>query len=236
MKAGLLTSVITIFLYQAVVGQDTTMKALYHVQSSYNVAIKENVNKSVLLDYEGVFLKKGNTFLTYLKPLYTQKYPEGYVDIDIQDEAPLRVPVPMDSLNRVKYVSMDSFVIRNHHGSTFPNASGSNTVFTFEAGCRSWLFSPEEKWINGFACQKAVMKSSSSPVEVWFTTDIPVACGPFGLLDLPGLAVEVWFPTINEKWTLKEVVSGIEINDEQLWPVVFNAPFRFVNHLKRKQL
>ena len=69
-----------------------------------------------------------------------------------------------------------------------------------------WKITSETKMISGFKCYKAIThketyskmrdKTIITNPEVWFTPEIPLRYGPFGLIGLPGLILEA---TLNGK-------------------------------------
>jgi len=70
----------------------------------------------------------------------------------------------------------------------------------------SWKVSPEQKKVQGYLCQKAVLQDTSRTVVAWFTLEIPVAVGPRDYNGLPGLILEV---DINEG---ESVLSALEVD------------------------
>lgn len=214
--------------------QPPTLRARYKVQQTH---IIEDASEptSVTLDYEAVFLKKGNVYLTYFKPLYLQKYPSGKFEYTSRSLGKVTWTIPIDSFDRINYVNLDSMSSRSHFASTVQGVPGNNFLNTFEKGCRLWKINGEEKNINGLNCRKAILQSTSSKIEVWFTADFPVEVGPVGLVDLPGLAVDATISSMNETWTLIDVETGIELDDKLFWPDRFYQAFANKGHLKSKK-
>ncbi len=54
-----------------------------------------------------------------------------------------------------------------------------------------WKIMGEAKQIAGFVCQKAVTKVDTTEITAWFCPTIPVAVGPNGFGQLPGLILEI---------------------------------------------
>lgn len=54
-----------------------------------------------------------------------------------------------------------------------------------------WRIGEETKVIAGYKCQKAIGVHRGRTFEVFFTKDIPVSDGPWKLLGLPGMILEV---------------------------------------------
>lgn len=55
----------------------------------------------------------------------------------------------------------------------------------------AWKLSKETKEIAGYTCTKATFEEEDRTVEAWFTTQIPVATGPSGYTQLPGMILEL---------------------------------------------
>jgi hypothetical protein len=212
-----------------------TFEAKYLVKSE-RYAIHEGKQKLIaILEFEGILKKKGNRYICYSKPLYLDKYPNGYIDYQFDGDPPISYGIPVDSFYTIQYADLDSMIIRyHHHSSNIAGIGGRNNYFTFEPGFRQWNILNETRTINGLLCQKAIIAGRNSTFEIWFAPDISVAMGPVTLMELPGLVVEAVFPELNETWSLKEFSTGRPMDDTEFWPSPFNAPFRFINHLKRK--
>jgi GLPGLI family protein len=59
----------------------------------------------------------------------------------------------------------------------------------FEA--KKWKFTGESEKIAGYMCQKASFKDTTTTIDVWFTTQIPVPAGPNTYGQLPGMILKV---------------------------------------------
>lgn len=214
--------------------QPPTLRARYLVQRTHTLE-DDSDPPSITLDYEAVFLKKGNAYLTYYKPLFLKKYPSGLIEYTSATLGKVSWQLAVDSFDRIDYVHLDSMFMRSHSASASQGMSGWNSFFTFEKGCRLWKIQDDEKIIKGLVCKKAVLVSSTSKTEVWFTSDFPVEVGPYGQVDLPGLAVTATISSMNETWTLIEVETGIELDDKLFWPDQFYQTFINRGHLKSKK-
>jgi len=71
----------------------------------------------------------------------------------------------------------------------------------------AWKLNNESKEIAGYTCQKATFEEEDRKVEAWFTTAIPVASGPSGFYQFPGMILGLHVKgENNERWlTAKEV-------------------------------
>lgn len=55
-----------------------------------------------------------------------------------------------------------------------------------------WQLLDEFKEISGYKCQKAATEFRGRKYEAWFTSEIPLSCGPWKFSGLPGLILEVY--------------------------------------------
>jgi GLPGLI family protein len=60
-----------------------------------------------------------------------------------------------------------------------------------DMGRMTWKLTGNHKDILGYPCQEAVLQDTTKKMVVWFTPAIPVATGPNGYGNLPGLILEV---------------------------------------------
>lgn len=81
----------------------------------------------------------------------------------------------------------------------------------------NWKISSETKNILGYTCQKASLKFREKEFEVFFTSEIPFQDGPWKLLGLPGIILEMVnddyiakFQIIAEKIEIGKAVKKIE--------------------------
>lgn len=54
----------------------------------------------------------------------------------------------------------------------------------------NWQITGEDRMINGYKCYRACIRYNGRDWVAWFTPDIPVGCGPWKLVGLPGLILE----------------------------------------------
>ena len=72
-----------------------------------------------------------------------------------------------------------------------------------------WKMTGKQKTILNYPCQEAVLADTSKHVTAWFTPLIPVASGPAGFGNLPGMILEISF----EKGDRVIVAKSVEIKD-----------------------
>jgi GLPGLI family protein len=83
-----------------------------------------------------------------------------------------------------------------------------NFHFTVSTPVVNWKLSNDKKVICGYTCQKAVGDYGGRTFEVWFTTDLPDAFGPWKLNGSPGLILSA-SDTKNEiSFVCKEVTKN----------------------------
>jgi GLPGLI family protein len=92
-----------------------------------------------------------------------------------------------------------AFVFTDDSGHVTGNEKFTNSTHSFYGEMKDieWVFTEEEKEINGYVCKNATIKDHSS-ISVWFTSDISVNRGPGyyqGLLGLPLECVDAFEST-----------------------------------------
>lgn len=80
---------------------------------------------------------------------------------------------------------------------------------------RKWVIAEDTLRILGFDCQKATIEYGGRIWNAWFTTNIPIADGPYKFCGLPGLIVAIY--DASETWRfslteIKEFKQNITIN------------------------
>lgn len=107
-----------------------------------------------------------------------------------------------------------------------------------------WELTNEEKRIGKYLCKKALLKQghiidgirTNTPVEVWYTPEIPTNFGPVGLSGLPGLIVEF---KLNKLSTIKlkdfTYSNNVTVNKPEKGKLVSQEEFRaFITQSKRR--
>lgn len=77
----------------------------------------------------------------------------------------------------------------------------------------SWHIRPDKKKIAGYMAQKATGEYKGRHYIVWFTSQIPIANGPWKLGGLPGLILKVMDNSGKVKFAVKSIKQGITAND-----------------------
>jgi GLPGLI family protein len=193
-----------------------------NLSATYAVIINDPAGLN--LEYEGVYYFSNNKSASYLKPLYLEKHPEGYLTKDEKNYV-----LNMEPIQYYVVSNIDSGTIRtNNHNFNF--------LYTFDKGFFIWEILPETKSIDGLSCQKAQWRRKKNDKvlgEIWFATEIPVSAGLFTLQGLPGLLVELDFYKFC-KASLLSYNTHETIDERVFWPEVFSQKeFKNGDHWKR---
>ena len=95
---------------------------------------------------------------------------------------------------------------------------GRDFLISGEAEKIAWKLTGEKKEILGYACQQAITQDSSRNIIAWFTMEIPLAIGPDGYGDLPGLILKV------ESEDGQMVIEAIKVALEAIDGAMIKAP------------
>lgn len=106
----------------------------------------------------------------------------------------------------------------------------------------AWKISKESKKIEGYTCQKATLEEEDRLVEAWFTTAIPVATGPSGFYQLPGMILELHVKGTNsERWLTTTKVSLEKLDKNTIvapkkGKIVSRADYKTIIEEKKKEM
>ncbi len=89
-------------------------------------------------------------------------------------------------------------------------------VTYFESHNIQWTILPEQKKYFGYAVQKAITTFKGRQYIAWFTSEIPIALGPYKFKGLPGLIVEIYDPGKTHYFKLIEQKKGILLPNDYL--------------------
>jgi len=214
--------------------QPFTLRAQYQVQYDPKFTYEKDGKKAPLLDLLGLYFIKGNRVISYYKPLYVGKYPGNQFIEEVGPNQYRTKGLNTDSIIAVTYSDGDSLIFRYTNFSSEPNMQRPES-FYYEPGFKKWEILNEFKEINGLQCQRAKQFDSRGGLQwdVWFCADIPVPRGFDDSFDIPGLLVEaVFIDTYFIK--LRQYETGIEIDDKEFWPPIFNKSFFHRGTIKNK--
>lgn len=192
---------------------------LYGIMNGEKVKIED-------LKSEGFYFWKDSRIISFIRPTYLANFPKGYIERN-QGSASYSFSLVMDTIQDLRYASLDSGILRARDYLSTLEYEGTNRVFGFKFGKKKWVIFPDEKEIMGVVCKRATFTSGGTLIsEIWFSPDIPTPVGPFNLTDPPGLIFEGEYFTIHKKFKLKKYSFEEEISDNVFWPRQFNEPFK----------
>lgn len=213
------------------------ISAKYLVSKSIDLIGEEPNNKKVVqLDFDGFLFKKGSIYISYLKPLYLNKYPDGFISSNNSDNNSGTI-IWMDSIQLIKYIAIDSLVMRYRSNRLPPEAKiFSNTYRNFDLNYQKWELILEEKNIEGLKCQRAKCFNSMGLLQydVWFCPDIPIEVNFDGIIGLPGLVIEGECIPLKMKFDLQNYELNAKVSSTQIWPSEFNEGFKTLGPIKKR--
>lgn len=183
----------------------------------------------------GYFIASNNKYLFYTKPNKEERLMGKDWQVSFSNSERHSYGLFADTLHNINYLNFDSLIYR-YRTDASDELLKTNFVRKFEPGYRVWLFSKETKFYKGMKLEKASSFNNKNELvkEVWFTRDIPSKGSPYGLVNLPGLAVEIYSPIFNERAVLSNINFGIKISEEEFWPKQFSLPFKEMSPLRAK--
>lgn len=206
-----------------------TFEARYKVYKNLYTSTENGMPKNIAtLEYDGFLYQQKNRVIYFKKPLYLDKYPDGYIDVSIDENNIQKKGVSMDSLQDIEYIDFDSLISRSRVDIPGPGNAGLNVKHNWKTGNIKWKFLLDTKEINGLKCQKAQWINGNGKLQwvVWFCPDVPVLGGPGHITGLPGILVDGENKISNEKYVLVSYKSDITLPADIFWPQEFNQPFR----------
>jgi GLPGLI family protein len=116
------------------------------------------------------------------------KADEGDLNIGSQDESGnnLQISFKMSDPENRSFLDLES-------GKSVESTEFFGRRFLIEEDIKklNWKIVPEQRQIQGYLCQKAVLQDTSRKVIAWFTPMIPVSIGPGEFHGLPGAVLEI---------------------------------------------
>jgi GLPGLI family protein len=206
-----------------------TLEAHYKIFKSLYTTTENGIRKNIVnLDFDGFLYQQKNRFIYFNRPLYLDKYPDGCIDITIDENNISKIGVPIDSLQDIRYIDFDSLISRSRFDITGSENRGFNVKGNWKPGRIKWQFLSDSKEMNGLKCQKAQWVNANGKLQwvVWFCPDVPVLGGPGYITGLPGIVVEGENKITNEKYVLVSYTSNVNLPAGIFWPQEFNEPFR----------
>lgn len=226
-------------LYLLLISLITSKAIAQNITAKYAVTetiyyTDKNGNKAAapILKFDGFFYGNGHTYISFLKPLYLNDYPDGSIIVEQSPDNVFRsVGLIMDTIQGIDYNSLDSLIYRCRFQKN-PEGLTSNTKFDFELGYQKWEILPETKTIQGLQCQRAKRydpyRGNMLVNDVWFCADLTVPVSFDNCLGLPGLIVEGTNLGTNTFYELQYYNLNMAIPEQIFWPNEFTEMFRIV--------
>lgn len=100
---------------------------------------------------------------------------------------------------------------------------------------KKWVLMGDTATINNLFCRKAIYNSKNSENIAWYCTDFPIADGPFGYCDLPGLIVKV---ENNFGWSaiLTNIYYNVSNNNVEKVPNYISTTQKDLAKLKKRNI
>jgi GLPGLI family protein len=214
------------------------LTAIYSVKKDiYIKDVNQIDNKIASIEYTGFLFKKNNNYISFDKPLYLNKFPNGNYVYKMEENHNYSILLSIDTIQNLNFFSIDSLIRRFRESYTRKiNGRISNYFQEVDLNYHQWELLPENKTINGLNCQKAKLSIGGTPQwEVWFCPDIPVDVNMSGIFGLPGLIVEAYHVVLKKTYILESYEMNAVISDSIFWPKEFNEPFEIRPPLRRKE-
>lgn len=150
------------------------------------------------------------------KKIYSLTARNGVYLFTKEPESIDKMPLMVDKLNIYVNLNDSSKVTQSRYAEKLYIVKG-------KAAKLDWDIGNNAETILGRTCYKATLRQDTT-VTAWFTTDVPMACGPLGYYGLPGLVVRMTTPvyTLNlesiteaDNAVLKEPEEGTVITEEE---------------------
>lgn len=190
------------------------------------------------LDFTAYFYRKGATSISFYKPAYLDKYPNGQITYSVPGAGSNHIGVHMlnmDTVLCIDYKNMDTLIWRY---TSYTNNTGSQQPYSFniEPGFQVWEILNETKRIGGLNCQRALSRSTTGTAywDVWFCPDIPLDGNISNIFGLPGIVVEAENSILKEIFLLESYQLDINIDDKVFWPEIFQKKFIYRGVIRNK--
>ena len=115
--------------------------------------------------------------------------------------------------------SVNMYVITDKSAKTYTVYDGNSVVgdfvYTEPVEYPAWEIGDSTSTILGYECSIATALYRGREWTAWFTTDIPLAEGPWKLSGLPGLVLEAYENSGQHRFT----ADGISVSDKRVTPI-----------------
>ncbi len=205
------------------------LEAHYKIYKPIYSTDENGMEKNIAnLELDGFLYQQKNKFIYFNKPLYLDKYPDGYIDVNIDRNNVNKIAIVMDTIQSIRYFDLDSSISRSRFNIPGPGNYGINVKSNLKKNNINWQFLQDTKEINGLKCQKAQFINRNSKLQwiVWFCPDVAAFGGPDYITGIPGIVVEGENKISNETFVLESYNNNISLPDNIFWPKEFDQPFR----------
>ena len=235
--AILLMKIITIVflsLFISFFSKAQTVQATYTVTEDIYAPLASGEKKVGTLTNTGYLYKKDGRYVYFEKPNYLKDYPDGYIKIQTGASNSHLVGISIDTLQYLSFVNIDSLYKYNRSNSSGFGRVKENTKQNFSLDFYEWEMLNETKTINGLKCQKASLTIRGNlQWVVWFTAEVSMLSGPFGIIGLPGLVVEAELVPFKKNYRLNTFTIGKDFPEEIFHPKEYLQPFVQLKDLKK---
>ncbi len=160
---------------------------------------------------------------------------EGNVEIKHDDEEGNDVQIMMKMPEVVQFTNFEEMTWLR--GEEF---FGRDFLISGDGKKLNWKLTGEQKKINEFVCQKAVLLDTTQNVVAWFTPQIPVPGGPGRFINLPGLILDLEMDNGNRSVKVSKIelkpVADTEIVAPTKGKAVTQAEFEKIQEEKFKEM
>lgn len=200
----LLISLISLLTFSQSKGLKCIYASVYPIKKGFYEIENELVRKTIL---ERAKSDRKIYSLTASNGVYLFKKEPESID---------KMPLMVDRLNIYVNLNDSSKVTQSKYAEKLYVVKG-------KAAKLDWDIDGRAETILGRTCYKATLRQDST-VTAWFTTDVPMACGPLGYYGLPGLVVRMTTPVYTldlesiaeaDNVVLKEPEEGIAVTEEE---------------------
>jgi len=211
--------VLLIFTSAVTFGQNLEIR--YKVIQSISIALGEKRVKNMNIDYDGYVYQAGKKTISFLKPLFLDKYPTGEILLWEGSNA-YSHSLSVDTQQLIFLYDTDSMNMWKCLNSSDPET---NMFITqkFEKNITRWQILSDTKKLKGLTCKRAKLINAENELicDIWYTTEVPNEYNLAGLTDLPGMIVSANYPMAGLSFELGEFKMGIDVNNDVFWPAEF---------------
>ncbi len=107
-------------------------------------------------------------------------------------------------------------ILQTNQNTQYFERAGMSLLSYKEPVINNWKLVDESKTIQSFNCRKAEINYNGRNWVAWYTTDIPLAYGPYKFTGLPGLIIKISDQTGDYDFELVKSVSNSQLKGKTL--------------------